>query len=76
MTTAAQNLTVLQDAYSAVVTKIAEHLANPRAAYSVDGVSYNPEAYYQMLLDREKQLREIPGVAPPDIIDLVSVGRG
>lgn len=76
MATAAENLTTLQATYTDTLSKLAEVMANPKPNYTIDGVSVDRNAYRQQLLDMLKSLREIPGVAPPDIIDEVVVGRG
>lgn len=55
----------LQSAYASVCAKIADVLANPKPSYTLPGgASVDREAYYASLLDQEKQLRAIPGVAP------------
>lgn len=72
----ATNLETLQATYTQLVNNLAEVLANPRPNYSIDGVSLDFGAYYELLMSKLERLRMIPGVAPPDIIDLVSVGRG
>jgi hypothetical protein len=54
----------LQAAYLSVTEKIAEVLANPLGNYTVDGVTVDRRSYYESLMEQEKALRAIPGVAP------------
>lgn len=61
MATALENL---QAAYTSNAAKLAEAIANPRANYTVDGVSMDFGSYYDRLLSIEERLRKIPGVAP------------
>jgi hypothetical protein len=48
----------LSAAYSALAVKLAEAAANPMVSYSVDGVSLDWGAYYRMLTDQMKAIRE------------------
>lgn len=55
MATPAQNLTT---AYESLAAKLAEVMADPKPSYSVDGVSLDWGAYYRMLTEQMKAVRE------------------
>jgi len=52
----------LQSAYASVCEKIAEVIATPRPSYTVDGVTVDRNTFLQQLMQREEDLRKIPGV--------------
>lgn len=54
--TAAENI---DSAITSLSLKLAEVMANPLVSYSVDGVSLDYGAYYRMLTDQLKALREM-----------------
>lgn len=54
----------LQAAYASVCAAIRDALASPQPSYSEKGRSISWAEYYAGLLEREKALRAIPGVAP------------
>jgi hypothetical protein len=60
----------LQAAYASNAAKMAEALANPRANYTVDGVSMDFGAYYDRLMSTEEKLRAIPGVVAGLVFDV------
>lgn len=53
----------LQSAYADVCAKLAALYADPKPSYSVDGVTKSWGEFRKELLETEKSLRAIPGVA-------------